>query len=79
MEETAKHATPIQDDEELLKALDEEEEPPMTKQAARAKAAAADATLLASKVITLTDLIPPLPDKGSFEVESIKESQYFFS
>jgi DNA-directed RNA polymerase len=69
----------LQDDEKLLEALDEEEEIPKTKQAAKAKAAADAIGLLSGKVVNLTDLIPPLPDKGSFEVESIKESQYFFS
>ncbi|KAH9925646.1 DNA/RNA polymerase [Epithele typhae] len=29
--------------------------------------------------IDLNDLIPPLPEKGQFDVGSIKESQYFFS
>ncbi|KDR74040.1 hypothetical protein GALMADRAFT_212223 [Galerina marginata CBS 339.88] len=35
--------------------------------------------LLSSKFIKLTDLMPPLPKKGSFRVESIKASPYFFS
>jgi len=34
---------------------------------------------LADKFISLTALIPPLPKKGDFKVESIKKSQYFFS
>ena len=72
-------AKEIQDEEKLLEALDDEEEFPPTKQFAKAKAEAEAATLLAGKVVNLTDLIPPLPDKGSFEVESIKKSQYFFS
>jgi len=29
--------------------------------------------------INLTELLPPLPKKGQFEVENIKRSQYFFS
>jgi len=35
--------------------------------------------LLDNKFIKLTDLIPPLPQKGDFEVEEIKASPYFFS
>lgn len=34
---------------------------------------------LTDKFISLTALIPPLPKKGDFKVESIKKSQYFFS
>jgi len=38
-----------------------------------------DAAALAGKFVKLTDLIPPLPSKGTFDVENIKKSQYFFS
>ena len=38
-----------------------------------------DVRLLAGKFVNLTDLLPPLPAKGSFKVEAIKGSQYFFS
>ncbi|KAI6003176.1 hypothetical protein F5J12DRAFT_906188 [Pisolithus orientalis] len=34
---------------------------------------------LADKFISLPDLIPPLPKKGDFQVETIKKSLYFFS
>lgn len=34
---------------------------------------------LNSTFVNLVDLIPPLPKKGSFKVEDIKESLYFFS
>lgn len=34
---------------------------------------------LMGKFINLVDLIPPLPEKGSFRVEQIKKSEYFFS
>ncbi|KAG6872157.1 hypothetical protein C0995_012475 [Termitomyces sp. Mi166 len=34
---------------------------------------------LMGKFVNLVDLIPPLPEKGSFRVEQIKKSQYFFS
>ena len=71
----------IQDEEELLDALvdDEEVGRVQSSRVAKAKAAAEEANLLAGKFVNLTDLIPPLPDKGSFQVESIKKSQYFFS
>ncbi|KAF9522502.1 hypothetical protein CPB83DRAFT_911296 [Crepidotus variabilis] len=45
----------------------------------KGKADKPTASLLAGKFIDLTDLIPPLPDKGTFDVENIKKSQYFFS
>lgn len=31
------------------------------------------------KMVKLVDLIPPLPDKGEFDVTKIKQSLYFFS
>ncbi|KAF7345060.1 DNA-directed RNA polymerase [Mycena venus] len=34
---------------------------------------------LLHKFVDLTSLLPPLPKKGSFEVKSIRDSQYFFS
>jgi len=37
-----------------------------------------DARLL-GKFVELSDLLPPLPQKGNFDVETIKGSQYFFS
>ena len=37
-----------------------------------------DAHLL-GKFVDLCDLLPPLPQKGNFDVETIKKSQYFFS
>ncbi|KAF7290519.1 DNA-directed RNA polymerase [Mycena indigotica] len=36
-------------------------------------------TQLMGKFVDLTDLLPPLPEKGSFDVKSIKDSPYFFS
>lgn len=35
--------------------------------------------LLLGKFVDLTDIIPPLPEKGSFDVADIRKSQYFFS
>lgn len=34
---------------------------------------------LLGKFVNLVDLLPPLPKKGNFDVETIKGSQYFFS
>ncbi|KAF8064220.1 DNA/RNA polymerase [Lyophyllum atratum] len=34
---------------------------------------------LMGKFVNVTDLLPPLPEKGKFNVEAIKGSQYFFS
>jgi len=34
---------------------------------------------LFGKFVELRDLLPPLPKKGNFDVETIKQSQYFFS
>lgn len=34
---------------------------------------------ITSKFISVTDLFPPLPPKGTFDVEDIKKSRYFFS
>ena len=39
----------------------------------------ADEALLQDRFIDLVDLLPPLPKKGDFKVETIKKSQYFFS
>lgn len=66
----------VEDEEECLEEL---EELARTTRGKKAAAAADAAKLLSGKFVDLTDLIPPLPDKGSFEVENIKKSQYFFS
>jgi len=34
---------------------------------------------LANKFVNLTDCLPPLPEKGSFDVRDIRKSLYFFS
>ncbi|KAF9006988.1 DNA/RNA polymerase [Cyathus striatus] len=48
---------------------------------AKARKVADDKALLElmGKFVNLTDILPPLPQKGSFKVEDIKKSQYFFS
>lgn len=68
----------VEGEEVCLDELEELSRTPRGKKAA-AVAAADAANLLTGKFVNLTELIPPLPDKGSFEVESIKKSQYFFS
>lgn len=35
--------------------------------------------MLMGKFVNLSDLFPPLPKKGEFDVGNIKQSQYFFS
>jgi DNA-directed RNA polymerase len=77
--EPAAKITPgtIQDEQELLQALEDDDE--VEERTKSQIKAAAEARLLDGKFVNLTDLIPPIPDKGSFEVENIKESQYFFS
>ena len=69
--------------EELLEALAEEEVVDGldigTSRVARKTAAPERTSMLMGTFVDVTDLIPPLPDKGSFEVEDIKKSQYFFS
>lgn len=56
--------------------VDEDEAEPK-----KGKKAALDAASLAlhGKFVDVTRLLPPLPKKGTFEVENIKDSQYFFS
>ncbi|KAH7908847.1 hypothetical protein BJ138DRAFT_1011941 [Hygrophoropsis aurantiaca] len=36
-------------------------------------------SVLKDKFVDLCSLLPPLPEKGDFKVETIKQSQYFFS
>jgi DNA-directed RNA polymerase len=36
-------------------------------------------SLLANKFVDLSAVLPPLPKKGDFDVETIKKSEYFFS
>jgi DNA-directed RNA polymerase len=37
------------------------------------------ATKVSAKFVELVDLLPPLPQKGDFDVNTIKGSAYFFS
>ena len=38
-----------------------------------------DEAILSRKFINVGDVLPPLPKKGDFNVETIKKSRYFFS
>ena len=45
----------------------------------RVRAVLNNATENSDKFVDLLDLLPPLPQKGSFDVKTIKKSLYFFS
>lgn len=71
----------------LTEAMDEDEDEsesewlsPQAKAAKKRKAYQTKAELeLMGKFVNVVDILPPLPKKGSFKVEAIKSSQYFFS
>ena len=70
---------PSEEDEELaLDAEGEGEEKPK-KRRRRLPRNADIETRLAGKFVNLVDLLPALPEKGKFDVQLIKDSQYFFS
>ncbi|KAF9472674.1 DNA/RNA polymerase [Pholiota conissans] len=58
---------------------DDEDEAKAAAKEAKAKKPSEQLRLLAGKFVRLSDLIPPLPSKGTFKVEDIKWSPYFFS
>ncbi|KAJ7583777.1 hypothetical protein C8J56DRAFT_790113 [Mycena floridula] len=63
-----------------LKQVAQEEEDPYVKAAKRRALHTAKVNaLLEGKFVDLTDILPPLPQKGTFNVEEIKRSPYFFS
>jgi DNA-directed RNA polymerase, mitochondrial len=66
----------LEDDEE-----DDEGEDNEITQKARAKAEkdAETTAALLGKFVDVVDLLPPLPKKGMFDVQDIKNSKYFFS
>lgn len=49
------------------------------KRKSKAKDAVEGEAKVQSKFVNLVDLLPPLPKKGDFDVQTIKKSQYFFS
>ncbi|KAF8968738.1 hypothetical protein BDZ97DRAFT_326735 [Flammula alnicola] len=61
------------------KEIDEEVEEDGEEMSSGDENKAADIRLLAGKFVRLSDLFPPLPSKGTFQVENIKASPYFFS
>lgn len=66
--------------EEAALASEIEAEPLVKKRKTRSrKDTEEDTTAVISKFVNLTDLLPPLPQKGNFDVKTIKQSQYFFS
>ncbi|KAK7677149.1 hypothetical protein QCA50_019858 [Cerrena zonata] len=52
--------------------LEEDEEPSAKKKAPKP-------SLLDDKFIEMTELLPPVPKKGVFDVDRVKNSLYFFS
>ena len=59
---------------------DDECDTPRMKAAKKRKADDGKAALeLMGKFVSVTDILPPLPKKGTFNVEMIKASPYFFS
>jgi DNA-directed RNA polymerase len=66
--------------EEDLGVLEDQAKKPKRKPARRPKGQVAAWKLDPDiQYIELTDILPMLPDKGNFNVEAIKDSQYFFS
>ncbi|KAJ7260885.1 hypothetical protein B0H12DRAFT_1106881 [Mycena haematopus] len=65
------------EDEDAI--LDDEEAEALADKVAAARLKTEEERLLLHKFVDLASLLPPLPKKGSFEVKSIKDSQYFFS
>lgn len=61
--------------------FDGEEEKPTKKSRKKASPLTAKDAMeeLMGKFVNVTDVVPPLPQKGDFKVEMIKKSQYFFS
>ncbi|KAI0371016.1 DNA/RNA polymerase [Pilatotrama ljubarskyi] len=90
-EETAKpeEVSLIGEDEESAEEEDEEEIDEETGKAKKRKtkktktkskkSKAAIEERLAGRFVNLVDILPPLPEKGKFDVKAIKDSLYFFS
>lgn len=73
---------PEEDEDLELDELEEPEEKPKPKPKRKTKAAKTQENVekrLAGKFVNLVDILPPLPQKGKFDVKAIKDSQYFFS
>lgn len=48
-------------------------------ESASSKHTQASYALVGGKFVNFVDLLPPIPQKGTFQVEDIKQSPYFFS
>ena len=62
-----------------IAALERKEEKKRLAQANEAAKEAREQSAVQSKFVRLVDLLPPLPQKGEFDVNTIKSSLYFFS
>ncbi|PPQ65459.1 hypothetical protein CVT24_010790, partial [Panaeolus cyanescens] len=69
------------DADEAVEAVEdgEEEKPKKKKRPGPKGGPGSRGALSQTKFISLVDLMPPLPEKGTFKVENIKQSPYFFS
>ncbi|KAF8626667.1 hypothetical protein AX15_004758 [Amanita polypyramis BW_CC] len=76
-----KPATASEDAEDIEEEIENEWDDDEAAQAKSVKKAEAEkeAAGLYGKFVNLTDILPPLPKKGDFKVETIKKSLYFFS
>jgi DNA-directed RNA polymerase len=74
-EDEAETETENEDDEASDVFEDDEDEMDSVKAAAIAEAE----QIFQERFIDLVQLLPPLPQKGQFDVTNIKRSQYFFS
>lgn len=79
--ETAAVDEPEMEDEEVEAEVEEgAKKPKKRKAAARPKGQVAAGSLpIHLQYMLLTDILPNLPQKGTFDVTNIKKSQYFFS
>ena len=74
-EKLAKMRMAMEESEDTEEGSGEEERKKMEK----AKKELEVAQALQGKFVNVVDLFPPVPAKGSFNVEVIKQSPYFFS
>ncbi|TFK81972.1 DNA/RNA polymerase [Polyporus arcularius HHB13444] len=79
VEQEAAAAAAADEDEDLELDAEEEEKPKKRKSKKIALKSGEIEKRLGGKFVNLVDLLPPLPEKGKFDVNLIKESQYFFS
>lgn len=75
---TAKMTKAEVEEEEAFAAAEEEEDGSEAALAAKFWSKS-HSRLVGSKFVLLSDVLPPLPAKGDFDLERIRESLYFFS